>query len=134
MISDLQARIITVLKCSNGVRLALFFAILTWYMAFAQGSRTAIVHGHANDVAGIAFKKGSIRLYNYNAPNFRLTQFLYSFEVDDHGDFHGAGIEPGKYVLEFYYDDELVDYTVVDLLGGRDTAVSFDMRRKEFVD
>jgi tetratricopeptide (TPR) repeat protein len=134
MKSGLQAKIIPVLKCSNGARLVLFCAIFTSHIAFGQGSRTAIVHGHANDVAGIGFTKGSIKLYNYNAPNFRLTQFQYSFAVDDQGDFHGNGIEPGKYALEFYYDDELVDYTTVDLPGGRDTAVSFDMRRKEFVD
>jgi tetratricopeptide (TPR) repeat protein len=132
--SGLQARIIPVLKCSNGARLVLFFAIFTSHLVFAQGSRTAIVHGHANDVAGKAFKKGSIRLYNYNAPNFRLTQFLYRFAVDDQGDFHGTGIETGKYALEFYYDDKLVDYTIADLPGARDTSVSFDMRRKEFVD
>jgi tetratricopeptide (TPR) repeat protein len=132
--SGLQASIIPVLKWSNGAPLVLIFAIFVSHIVFAQGSRTAIVHGHANDVAGIAFKKSSIKLYNYNAPNFRVTQFLYSFAVDDQGDFHGAGIEPGKYVLGFYRDDELVDYTVVDLPGGRDTAVSFDMRRKEFAD
>lgn len=44
--------IIPVLKCSNVVRLVLFFAIFTSQITFAQGSRKAIVHGHANDVAG----------------------------------------------------------------------------------
>jgi tetratricopeptide (TPR) repeat protein len=132
--SGLKARIIPVLKCSNVVHLVLFFAIFTSHITFAQGSRKGIVHGHANDVAGIAFKKGSVKLYNYNAPNNRVIQFLYTFTLDKQGDFHGAGIEPGKYVLEFYYNDELVDYTIVDLPGARDTAVSFDMRRKEFVD
>ena len=134
MKSGLQATIITVLKCSKGAGMLLFFAILTSHIALAQGSRTAIVHGHASNVARIPFKKGSIKLYNYNAPNNRVMQFLYSFALDDQGDFHGSGIAPGKYVLEFYYDDQLVDYTVVDLPGGRDTAVSFDMKRKEFVD
>jgi tetratricopeptide (TPR) repeat protein len=132
--SGFEARIIPVLKCSSGARLVLFFAVFTSHIAFAQGSRTAIVHGHANDVAGIAFKKGAIKLHNYNAPNFRLTELPYSFAVNDQGDFHGTGIEPGKYVLEFYFNDELVDYTIVDLPGGRDTAVTFDMRRKEFFD
>jgi tetratricopeptide (TPR) repeat protein len=132
--SDLQARVIPILKWSNGLRLVLLFAIFASHIATGQGSRTAIVHGHANDVAGVAFKKGSIRLYNSNAPNNRVVRFLYSFALDDQGDFHGSGIAPGKYVLEFYRDDELVDYTVMDLPGARDTAVSFDMRRKEYAD
>jgi len=132
--SGFQARIVPVSRCPNRARLVLFLVILTSHIAFAQGSRTAMVHGHANDVAGIAFKKGSIELFNSNAPNFRLPQALYSLALDDQGDLHGAGIEPGKYVLEFYFNDQLVDYTIVDLPGGRDTAVSFDMRRKEFID
>jgi tetratricopeptide (TPR) repeat protein len=62
----LQAKIIPVLKCSHGARLVLLFAIFTSHVTFAQGSRTAIVHGHANDVAGVSFKKGSVKLYNYS--------------------------------------------------------------------
>jgi tetratricopeptide (TPR) repeat protein len=132
--SGFPVRIAPVFKRSNGARLVVFFAIFAAHFVFAQGSITATVHGHANDVAGIALKKGSIKLYNYNAPNNRVIQFLYTFPLDDQGNFHGNGIAPGKYVMEFFLDDQLVDYTVVDLPGARDTAVSFDMRRKEFID
>lgn len=82
MTSDLQARIITVLKCSNGARLALFFAIFTANMAFAQGSRTATVHGHAHDVAGLAdlYMSGKLKLDELISRRLKLEEINSAFD------------------------------------------------------
>lgn len=128
---------ITGMNCVHWVRLVLFCAILAWHSLFAQasdhsqeaGSETATVHGHADDVAGVPFRSGIVKLF---ASKTALTTGSdavlpvampsYSLVVDSQGDFKGT-VEAGNYTLLLYFHDKVVDHARrVDLPGGTDSS------------
>jgi tetratricopeptide (TPR) repeat protein len=62
-------------------------------------------------------------------------KYQYTFPLDQSGNYKGSGIAPGNYVaIEFQADKSLDFIDSLELKGGDDKVVNFDMTRKEYID
>ena len=59
---------------------------------------------------------------------------MYTFPLDQNGDYKGSGITPGSYIVFVFQNDISMDYLDnISLTNGEDKAVDFDMTRAEYI-
>lgn len=91
------------------------------------------VHGHVTNPSGASEGSGTVSL---SADQGRTNK--YTFPVGSDGDYQGADIAPGTYMIIFRQPDtppdKMVDsFPEVKIVAGQDTLQDFDMSRPEFV-
>jgi tetratricopeptide (TPR) repeat protein len=99
-------------------------------IAAAQDAGTASIHGHVQDPAAAPIANAQIILSTDGKTP------LFTFTSDTNGDYKGAGIKPGTYVVTLYSQPgKPVDrFENVKFTAGSDTLQDFDLSRKEYVD
>ena len=106
-------------------------------LAFAQAPAVTpgTIHGHVNNAAGMG-QSGEVKLsQDRSTQDDKARKYLYTFPVDASGDFKGAGVAPGTYIMFFQVKGATVDYIDnVAIKSGTDTTANDDMTRKEFMD
>jgi tetratricopeptide (TPR) repeat protein len=111
-----------------------FFALAHPANVMAQVA-TASVHGHVNNPAGQAVTSGDIKLTTDRTSGTADRKYPYSFPIDENGDYKGSGIAPGNYVAVVFQGAKSIDFNDnVQLAGGDDKVVNFDMSRQAYVD
>jgi tetratricopeptide (TPR) repeat protein len=98
----------------------------------AQG--TATVHGHVQNPAGMPLTTGEVRLTTDKNPSAATRKFDYTFPIDGSGNYKGADVKPGDYVVVVYQGNNSIDFQNAKIAAGEDKAIDFDMTRKEYVD
>jgi hypothetical protein len=98
----------------------------------AQGTG-AKIHGHVNNPAGQALKAGDVKLTTDKTSASKDRVYKYSFPLDANGDYKGADILPGDYVVTVFADGKSLDFQDVPLKVGDDKTVDFDMSRAEYL-
>lgn len=101
----------------------------------AQAPTTATIHGHVNNAAGQTIKGAKVLLTTDKTAEAANQKIKNTFDVDDNGDYKGAGIVPGDYLGIVLADGKArVDYAEFTVKAGDDKVVNFDMTRKEYID
>jgi tetratricopeptide (TPR) repeat protein len=94
----------------------------------------ATIHGHVTNAAGIAVNRGEVRLTTDRSADAKDRKYQYKFPIESTGDYKGAGIAPGNYVVFVFQDDKSVDFNEsVVFANGDDKLVNFDMTRPEYL-
>ena len=103
--------------------------------AAPAGRATASVHGHVQDPLAVALAGGVVKLSTDRNRNTVNRNYEYQFPIDNNGDYKGAGIKPGTYLMTAFSNKGVdVDYQTTPLAAGEDKAVDFDMSRKAYID
>jgi tetratricopeptide (TPR) repeat protein len=114
-------------------RLWLAAALMTPLAALAQ-QQTGSIHGHAQDPAGTPLSNAQIQVStDGKTPK-------YTFTADQDGNYKGADIAPGTYVVTLFIkapndpNYKPVDrFEKVTVAAGQDVAQDFDLSRPEYV-
>jgi len=106
-------------------------AILPMTM-LAQG--TASVHGHVQNAAGVAINTGDVKFTTDKAAEPKDRKYKNTFKVDANGDYKGADVAPGDYLVVYTQGEKSIDYQEVSIKAGDDKTIDFDMTRKEYID
>jgi tetratricopeptide (TPR) repeat protein len=94
----------------------------------------ASIHGHVTNAAGIAVNRGEIRLTTDRTSDAKDRKYQYKFPIESTGDYKGAAIAPGNYVVFVFQDDKSIDFNEsVVFATGDDKVVNFDMTRPEYI-
>ncbi len=95
--------------------------------AYAQQG-TGSIHGHVQDPVGAPIA-GSQVLVTTDGKTAK-----YTFTADANGDFKGAGIAPGTYVLNLMSQGKPVDQMMnVKIVADQDAAENFDLGRPDYI-
>ncbi len=101
-------------------------AALPFSQALAQA--TGSIHGHIQDPVGAPIAGAQV-LVTTDGKTAK-----YTFTADANGDFKGAGIEPGTYVLNLMANGKPVDQLLsVKIDANQDEAENFDLSRPEYI-
>lgn len=112
-----------------------------------NASNTAKVHGNAQDPLNLPIANGKVLLVQGSS-------IKYTFVTDANGDFKGEGVQPGTYTVVLQkppettgkqggkprstapgaIPDVIDSQSDVKIAANADTAVNFDLSRKEYVD
>lgn len=120
-----------VTACCMGVMLAALPANL---LAQAAPAAPATIHGHVTNPAGQPLTGGDVRLTTDKNPNSTATKYEYDFALDANGNYTGKVDKPGSYIAVVFQGPNHVDFQPVEITGGEDKTVDFDMSRKEYLD
>jgi len=101
-------------------------AILPMTM-LAQG--TAAVHGHVQNAAGVAIATGQVKFTTDKTAEPKDRKFKNTFDVDANGDYKGADVAPGDYLVIFMQGDKTVDFQEVTLKAGDDKTNRIPLAR-----
>jgi tetratricopeptide (TPR) repeat protein len=112
-----------------GLAMAVFAA--TGTMAWGQGS-TATVHGHVINPAGAPRKVGDVKFTTDKSAE-KEKKYQFSFPLDANGEYKGAGITPGDYLVVVISDNKSADFQNVTVKAGDDKTLDFDMTRAEYI-
>ncbi len=107
--------------------------VLTQPAALVAQVAPVKIHGHVTNVEGMPFNKGDVRLTLDKAAAPEKRKYLYTFPIGPDGNYTGAGISPGDYLLIVYAEDKSVDYQNLVLKPGEDRTIDFDMTREEYL-
>jgi tetratricopeptide (TPR) repeat protein len=123
------------LKVSSTLAVALLVVLAMAQPARLMAQGTASIHGHVSNAIGQPLTKGEVRLTTDRSSEAKDRKYPFAFQIDQNGDYKGAGIAPGNYVAIVFQDDKSLDFVdSVVLATGDDKAVNFDMSRKEYLD
>jgi tetratricopeptide (TPR) repeat protein len=112
---------------------AAVLALMPSAAMLAQGPQPGSIHGHVQNAAGSP-QTGEIKLSTDRSGDEKTRKYQYTFPVAPSGDFTGAGIAPGKYLMFFQVKGATVDFIDnVEIKSGVDTAQNDDMTREEFL-
>jgi tetratricopeptide (TPR) repeat protein len=121
-------------KISSVLAAALLVGLALAHPARSMAQATASIHGHVTNPAGVALNKGEVRLTTDRTAEPKDRKYQYTFPIDPNGDYKGAGIAPGNYVVLVFQDDKSLDFNEsVVLANGDDKVVNFDMTRPEYL-
>jgi hypothetical protein len=110
-------------------------ALVAWAQpATMMAQDTATIHGHVTNPAGAAVTNGEVRLTTDHTAGSASRKYEYTFPLDKSGNYTGANIKPGKYVVVVFQDRKSVDFQDQQLAGADNKTVDFDMSRKEYLD
>jgi hypothetical protein len=99
-----------------------------------QGQSTGSIHGHVNNPVGQPITKGEVRLTTDKSAPAAERKYQYKFPLDANGDYKGANIAPGNYVVFVFQDEKSLDYVDgVIFTSGADKTVNFDMSRPDYI-
>jgi tetratricopeptide (TPR) repeat protein len=122
------------LKLSTTLTFALLAVLAMAYPAHTLAQGGASVHGHVINAAGMPVNKGDVRLSQDRTSAAKDRKYLYTFPLDQNGDFKGSGITPGSYIVFVFQNDISMDYLDnVAFTNGEDKVVNFDMTRAEYI-
>jgi tetratricopeptide (TPR) repeat protein len=123
------------LKLSTTLTFALLAVLAMTYPAYTLAQGGASIHGHVVNAAGMPVNKGEVRLsQDRSATNAKDRKYLYTFPLDQNGDYKGSGITPGSYIVFVFQNDISMDFLDnVSFTNGEDKAVDFDMTRAEYI-
>ncbi len=122
------------LKLSTTLTFALLAVLAMAYPAHTLAQGGASVHGHVINAAGMPVNKGEVRLSQDRTSTAKDRKYLYTFPLDQNGDFKGSGITPGSYIVFVFQNDISMDYLDnIAFTNGEDKAVDFDMTRAEYI-
>jgi len=123
------------LKVSSTLAAALLVIVATTQpvRSLAQEG-TASIHGHVSNAIGQPQTKGEVRLSTDRTSSAADRKYPYKFPLDANGDYKGANIAPGNYIVFVFQDDKSLDYNEsVVLSNNADKQVDFDMSRAEYI-
>jgi tetratricopeptide (TPR) repeat protein len=122
------------LKLSTTLTFALLAVLAMAYPAHTLAQAGASIHGHVINAAGMPVNKGEVRLSQDRSSTPKDRKYLYTFPLDQNGDYKGSGITPGSYIVFVFQNEISMDYLDnVSLTNGEDKAVDFDMTRAEYI-
>jgi tetratricopeptide (TPR) repeat protein len=123
------------LKLSTTLTFALLAVMAMAYPAHTLAQGGASIHGHVINAAGMPVNKGEVRLsQDRSAANAKERKYMFTFPLDQNGDYKGSGITPGSYIVFVFQNDISMDFLDnVSLTNGEDKAVDFDMTRAEYI-
>jgi tetratricopeptide (TPR) repeat protein len=123
------------LKLSTTLTFALLAVMAMAYPAHTLAQAGASIHGHVINAAGMPVNKGEVRLsQDRSATNAKDRKYLYTFPLDQNGDYKGSGITPGSYIVFVFQGEISMDFLDnIALTNGEDKAVDFDMTRAEYI-
>ena len=98
----------------------------------AAQAPTATLHGRVTNPVGAALKTGDVKLTTDKGAEKDRT-YKFDFPIDANGDYKGANITPGDYLVVVIADGKTIDYQQVTLKGGQDAPLDFDMTRAEYL-
>jgi tetratricopeptide (TPR) repeat protein len=114
--------------------LLVILAVVQPSRSMAQATGSASIHGHVTNPAGMALNKGEVRLSTDRAADAKDRKYPYKFPIDQNGDYKGAGIVPGNYVVFVFQDDKSLDFIEsLPLANADDKVVNFDMSRPDYL-
>jgi hypothetical protein len=87
------------LKLSTTLTFALLAVLAMAYPAHTLAQGGASVHGHVINAVGMPVNKGEVRLSQDRTSTAKDRKYLYTFPLDQNGDFKGSGITPGSYIV-----------------------------------
>jgi len=129
---------------SRGFALALAAVVAAGVVALPSArvlaqDKTASIHGHVNNAAGMPIQNSSVRLTLDKTTDPKKVTWKYTFPIDANGDYKGTGIAPDTYLVVVVAaapsGDTTVDYFQDQTFkAGEDKLETFDMTRKEFID
>jgi tetratricopeptide (TPR) repeat protein len=115
-------------------------AALLVVLALAQPARSwaqaaaGSIHGHVINPAGMPVNKGDVKLSTDRSSDAKDRKYQYTFPIDPNGDYKGAGIAPGNYVVFVIQDNKSLDFNEsVVFASGEDKTVNFDMSRADYL-
>jgi tetratricopeptide (TPR) repeat protein len=121
-------------KISSVLAAALLVGLALVHPARSMAQATVSIHGHVTNPAGVALNKGEVRLTTDRTAEPKDRKYQYTFPIDPNGDYKGAGIAPGNYVVLVFQDDRSLDFNEsVVFANGDDKVVNFDMSRPEYL-
>ncbi len=123
-------------KISSALAAALLVILAMAHPArsMAQAPASASIHGHVTNPAGMALNKGEVRLSTDRTADAKDRKYQYKFPIDPNGDYKGAGIAPGNYVVFVFQDDKSLDFNEsVVFANGDDKLLNFDMTRPDYL-
>jgi len=123
------------LKLSTTLTFALLAVLAMAYPAHTLAQGGASIHGHVINAAGMPVNKGEVRLsQDRTATNAKDRKYLYTFPLDQNGDYKGSGITPGSYIVFVFQNEISMDFLDnVAFTNGEDKVVNFDMTRAEYI-
>ena len=98
----------------------------------AAQAPTATLHGHVTNPVGAALKTGDVKLTTDKGAEKDRT-YKFDFPIDANGDYKGANIPPGDYLVVVMADGKTIDFQQVTLKGAQDAPLDFDMTRAEYL-
>jgi tetratricopeptide (TPR) repeat protein len=115
--------------------MAIAAATLSWMqpgvgLAQATGAK---LHGHVNNAAGVAIRTGDVKLTTDKTSSAKDRVYKFTLPIDSDGNYKGAEITPGEYVVTVFLDKKSIDFQEVSLKVGDDKVLNFDMTRAEFI-
>ena len=112
---------------------ALLIAFALLHAGHAAAQVTATIHGYVQNAAGQPITKGEVKLTTDKTLQPQDRKYPFSFPIDGTGNYKGAGIVPGDYIIIVEIDGKSIDFQNVVLKAGDDVKVDFDMTRAEFL-
>jgi tetratricopeptide (TPR) repeat protein len=108
---------------------AVALALVPALAAAQDATVAATIHGHVQDPANAPIVNGQVVLSTDGKTA------LYTFNTDQNGDYKGAGIKPGTYVVTLFATaGKAVDrFENVKFTAGTDTPQDFDLSRADYV-
>lgn len=100
----------------------------------AIAQQDATVHGHVQNPAGQPITSGSVQFSkDVSGGEWKGKKIENSFPIDSSGNFKGAGVKPGDYLVAVVTNDKSIDFQQVSLKAGDDKTLDFDMTRAEYI-
>ena len=113
---------------------AVALSLATLPAAHGQAAQPASIQGHANDEVGSPVKDGEVRLTQDLSTAVDKRKYLYTFKVDADGNYKGAGIAPGTYLVNLFSGTTSVDFQASqEFKPGENKTENFDMSRPEYM-
>jgi tetratricopeptide (TPR) repeat protein len=114
---------------------SLAMAVLVASPALVRAQATASVRGHVQNAAGMPVTNGEVRLTQDRSSDEKNRKYLYTFPLDESGNYKGSGIAPGNYLMIVFQEGKSVDFQDnINFAANDDKTVDFDMSRKEYID
>ena len=121
-------------KTGSALAVALLMVLVMAHPNRLMAQATASIHGHVNNAAGLPLTRGDIKLTTDRSSQPKDRKYQYTFPIDQNGDYKGANIAPNNYVAIVFVDDKSLDFNdSVDLKGGDDRVLNFDMSRADYI-
>lgn len=93
---------------------------------------TATVHGHVTNPIGAPLKSGDVKLTTDKGAEKDRT-YKFDFPIDASGDYKGANVTPGDYLIVVIADGKTIDFQQATLKASQDATLNFDMTREEYL-
>jgi tetratricopeptide (TPR) repeat protein len=122
------------MKRYSGFFVALIAALAIWMAPQMRAQGTATVHGHVQNAAGQPVTTGSVQLtHDTTGGEWKGKKITNSFPIGQDGNYKGADVAPGDYIMAVIVDDKSIDFQQVTFKASEDKTIDFDMSRADYI-